>query len=92
MLRFAAENSISRANGMVNRVATVLSECWTYLKAQGIDDYWADKIEESLASLLPERFAARMTHHLPTLVPDYTTDDGFLNEEAEIRRMDCGER
>ena len=77
---------------MVNRVATVLSECWTYLKAQGIDDYWADKIEESLASLLPERFAARMTHHLPTLVPDYTTDDGFLNEEAEIRRMDCGER
>lgn len=85
LLQFAAENSISRAKGMIDRVATVLSECWTYLKAQGIDDYWADKIEESLASLLPERFAARMTHHLPTPVPDYTTDDGHTVCEVQWR-------
>ena len=38
-----------------------------------------------MASLLPERFAARMTHHLPTPVPDYTTDDGHTVCEVQWR-------
>lgn len=85
LLRFASENSVGNANGMVDKVAIVLSDCWVYLKAQGIEDYWADKIEETLSLLLPERYAVRMTHHLPTPVPDYTTEDGHTVSEVQWR-------
>lgn len=78
LLRFAADNSISRASLMFEKVAKVLSECWTYLKVQGVDDYWADKIEQYLSHLLPERYAVSMTHYLPTHVPDYMTKTGHL--------------
>lgn len=85
LLRFATDSSIGRAQGKIDKVCGVLSECWSYLKAQGVDDYWADKIEECLASLLPERYAGVMTHYLPTPVPDYMTSDGYAISEVQWR-------
>lgn len=87
LLRFAADNSIGRAQGKIDKVCRVLSECWPYLKAQGVDDYWADKIEEYLAGLLPERYIGGMTHYMPMPVADYMTSDGRAISEVQWRMM-----
>lgn len=53
-------------------------------KKNGINEYWADRIEQHLSELVPDSFAESMQNHKPTVVEPYSTSDNFRIEGVSI--------
>ena len=91
LLVFAKENSIKNSASIINIVAEILSNCWTYLIDAGVSRYWADKIEAYVAELLPDRYRTNMKHYIPTKVKDFTTEKGIRVQDVVLRETHNGE-
>jgi serine/threonine-protein kinase HipA len=91
LLAFAKDNSIKNAARIIDQVANVLSNCWTYLIEAGVSRYWADKIEAYIAELLPERYQKTMLHSLPTKVSEYITNNGVCIRDIILRETRNGD-
>ena len=91
LLAFAKDNSIKNAARIIDQVANVLSNCWTYLIEAGVSRYWADKIEAYIAELLPERYQKTMLHSLPTKVSEYITNNGVCIRDIVLRETRNGD-
>jgi hypothetical protein len=91
LLAFAKDNSIKNATRIIDQVASVLSKCWTYLIDAGVSRYWADKIEEHIATLLPDKYRDAMLHSLPTKVKEYTNDNGICIRDIALRETRNGD-
>lgn len=91
LLAFAQENSIKNAATTIDEVASVLSECWTYLTNAGVSRYWADRMEAYIAELLPERYRVGMKHHWPTVVSEYICENGVILQDVSLRETRDGE-
>lgn len=91
LLAFAKDNSIKNAARIIDQVASVLSNSWSYLTNAGVNRYWADKIEAYIAELLPERYRTAMQHSLPTKVNEYKTAKGVYIRDIALRETRNGD-
>ena len=91
LLAFAKDNSIKNAVSIIDNVAIILSQCWTYLVDAGVNRYWADRIEAYVAELLPERYREKMLHHVPTQIKEYVTEQGCCMQDIVLRETRNGE-
>lgn len=76
LLAFAKENDIRGAETVIDEVASAFTHFYDLAITHHVDDYWASRIEEYLSHLLPEGYAEKMQHHLPTVLSPYCTADG----------------
>ncbi len=77
LLLFAQENNIREADKIIAEVAEAFTHLYELALNNGVDAYWADRIEAFVAQLVPSTFAERMKHYLPTIIEPYKTDNNL---------------
>jgi HipA-like C-terminal domain./HipA-like N-terminal domain. len=77
LVQFAKENSIKNELKIISSVALAISHFYDYASKHQVNPYWADRIEQHLSQLVPEKEAKTMQHYLPTILEPYITENGL---------------
>jgi len=84
LLQFAQENNVREADKTIADVAEAFSHLYEIASNNGVDAYWADRIEAFVAQLVPPTFAERMKHYLPTVFEPYKTDNNLTVNKFKL--------
>ena len=84
LLQFAKLNGIKNAKKIIDEVGTAIGHFYDHASDLQIDDYWKNRIEQYLSSLVPLEIGEAMRHYLPTLVEPYETEDNLQVSEVNI--------
>ena len=87
---FAKVNGIKKSTQIIKDVAKSVSNFHSYAKRNGVNDYWIDRIEKYLSTLVPAEYAAIMQHWQPTVVEPYQVGDTIIEDVclSESKRHD----
>lgn len=77
---FAKANGIKKSSQIIKEVATSVSNFHFYAKANGVNDYWTDRIEKYLSTLVPPEFVKAMQHWQPTVIAPYRIGDTLIED------------
>lgn len=80
---FAKANGIKKSSQIIKEVATSVSNFHYYAKRNGINEYWTDRIEKYLSTLVPSEYVNVMQHWQPTFVEAYRIGD-ILVEDIQL--------
>lgn len=81
LTNFAGMYAIKNAGKILDEVASAVVQFRNIAKANGVDEFWVDKIEGYLHDLVPDKYRQKMTGYLPTVVEPYQTEEGFEVEQ-----------
>ena len=84
LLQFAKLNGIKNAKKIIDEVGIAIGHFYDHASDLQIDDYWKNRIEQYLSSLVPLEIGEAMRHYLPTLVEPYETEDNLQVSEVNI--------
>lgn len=84
LTQFAKMNSIKNGKSIINQVSTAISHFHCFAQKYGVNEYWADRIEQHLSKLVPDSFSESMQNYRPTVVEPYVTSDNFRVSDVHI--------
>lgn len=84
LLDFANMYAIKNPNKIIDEVADAITRFRELAVANGVDEYWVDKMEEYLQGLVPEKYRESMDGYRPTIVEPYVTSEGFQVQQFRL--------
>lgn len=84
LIQFAKENSIKNDLKIVEEVAEAISHFFDIAMKYQIDSFWAERIEQHLSKIVPEKFKGAMQHYQPTVFNEFTTIEGLIISEFKL--------